>query len=223
MTDSPNHPSTTNPPTHFWRHRSRCNDHDLPLSRFLYDILFEGHLKSIAGCQRCSSQGFMPLSRTSFQCLAAVSFTLVVQRTSSYLAVESPDLYIVTPLICTIASFLLVFLLHLCHNLPISLSLSLSLSLYVCFSGLSPLLELLSLFLHTPTPKKHIHTTGLDLAKLNDLHSKIQQNTLQKIIVPDHTLKPCSGRPALCKRDAIVTGPSTRYAQRHITRTHHIS
>lgn len=34
-----------------------------------------------------------------------------------------------------------------------------------------------------------------------------------------------SGRPALCKRDAAVTGPSTRYAQRHITRSfsHHIS
>lgn len=168
MTDSPNHPSTTNPPTHFWRHRSRCNDHDLPLSCFLYDILFEGHLKSIAGCQRCSSQGFMPLSRKSFQCLAAVSFTLVGQRTSSYLAVESPDLYIVTPLICTIASFLLVFLLHLCHNLPISLSLSLSLCVFLW--TISSSRTSLSLSSHTYTKKKHIHTTGLDLAKLNDLH-----------------------------------------------------
>ncbi|XP_026831697.1 putative thiamine transporter SLC35F3 isoform X3 [Drosophila erecta] len=43
---------------------------------------------------------------------------------------------------------------------------------------------------------------------------------LRSIIMLGHN---ASGRPALCKRDAIVTGPSTRYAQRHITRTHHIS
>ncbi|XP_034130027.1 uncharacterized protein LOC117584945 isoform X3 [Drosophila guanche] len=43
---------------------------------------------------------------------------------------------------------------------------------------------------------------------------------LRSIIMLGHN---ASGRPALCKRDAIVPGPSTRYAQRHITRTHHIS
>ncbi|XP_064549401.1 solute carrier family 35 member F3 isoform X4 [Drosophila montana] len=45
---------------------------------------------------------------------------------------------------------------------------------------------------------------------------------LRSIIMLGHN---ASGRPALCKRDAAVTGPSTRYAQRHITRSfsHHIS
>lgn len=102
------------------------------------------------------------------------------------------------------------------------------------------LLETLSLYLYLSLC---IHHTTHELTKLLNKNTPYRNHvwTWLKLYVKctkytqhythcKNTLKnteniTSSGRPALCKRDAAVTGPSTRYAQRHITRSfsHHIS